>query len=112
MRYEKIEKCLMCNGEGSVFRATAPGGRSVCNKCNGTGEIRTPVKHIEMWAVYRGNGVLVTFGESKMDAWLTAERYEYGLRAQTGAKGHELITRLKSKGYTCEQIHVIRRNHE
>ncbi len=95
MRYEKIEKCLMCNGEGSVFRATAPGGRGVCNKCHGTGEISTRVTRAEILEDFGAVGKWAVYGINSGDLQFVSNYEEH-----------------PKEGYTCEQIHVIRRNHE
>ncbi len=101
MRYDRVENCP--NGvddrQGGVLHTW-------CDCHNG--EIRTPVEHTEKWAVYNGKRLVKT-GGSEDQAWAWAMYLEFGTDMEDDKAIEGSIRIAKEYGYTCEQIHVIRK---
>ncbi len=103
MRYERVEKCNQGdNVTGHIF----------CETCGESGEIHTPVEHTEMWAVVSPEG-----DYAKVHVGMPAISDSEGLvwaamikaRRISGETADDCKKRLQEQGYTCKQIHVIRR---
>ena len=107
MRYDRVEDCP--NGiddrQGDVLHTWCGGN---CHN----GEIHTPVEHIEMWIVVSPEG-----DHAKVHVGVPAIRYSrqsawscmIDARRHRGEFGMDTQERLVRQGYTCEQIHVIRK---
>ncbi len=104
MRYERVEECSNPECENTFH----------CTICNSKGweesrEIRTPVEHTELWAVYDGNDKPIQFGLTEQS---TIEKAVNNPDIIAGSSEYYNGHAVLPLGYTCEQIHVIRRNHE
>ncbi len=113
MRYDRVEECPECKGSGVSGNGPNP---LECGCDNSHGEIHTPVEHIEMWIVVSPEG-----DHAKVHVGVPAIRYSrqsawscmIDARRHRGEFGMDTQERLVRQGYTCEQIHVIRKGtHE
>ena len=101
MRYDRVEECKQgIDSDGEMLH-------TFCDACGGGGEIRTPVEHTEMWAVYDKEGYCIhASDEPLVGVWANAADIE-GLKLER--PDGEYSELMEKHGYTCRRINVIRK---